>query len=57
MSENNLEFQGATWYRSTSDAWVAYVMLQRGQAANDVCQLIEGYSDPCPTGNARNVSS
>ena len=57
MSENNLTFLGATWYIATSDAYIAYRKQLEGEPAEDVCRLIPGYDDPCPSGKANFVTS
>ena len=49
MTENQLSFLGASWYIATSDAYVAYLKQQQGEPAEDVCALIPGYDDPCPS--------
>ncbi len=49
VSENDLQFLGATWYVATSDAYVAYLKVQRGEPEEEVCKLIPGYDDPCPS--------
>ena len=48
VSENQLAFVGATWYTSTSDAYVAYL-----GAYENACALIPGFSDPCPGENGK----
>ena len=50
MRENNLSFVGATWYLSTSDAYLTYQRIQAGVRPREVCQGVEGYDDPCPGG-------
>ncbi|XP_072035205.1 uncharacterized protein [Amphiura filiformis] len=55
VRENSLEFLGATWYTSYSDAYLAYGRLQQGGEPNEVCQFIEGFQDPCPTGTPPTV--
>ena len=49
VTENQLSFLGASWYNATSDAYVAYIKQQQGELAKDVCALIPGYEDPCPS--------
>ncbi|XP_072033603.1 uncharacterized protein C56G2.4-like [Amphiura filiformis] len=49
VSENQLQFLGATWYNATSDAYVAYTKVEQGEPKEEVCALIPGYENPCPT--------
>ncbi|XP_053376520.1 uncharacterized protein LOC123534091 [Mercenaria mercenaria] len=48
VAENNLELVGATWLRATTDEYVIYRNIQKGDNEDQQCQGQEGYTNPCP---------
>ncbi|KAK3085084.1 hypothetical protein FSP39_024010, partial [Pinctada imbricata] len=53
VADSHLTLTGATWFITTQDEYVRHnYVTYRGRNQDDVCNGVQGYSNPCPTSKA-----
>ncbi|XP_052075630.1 uncharacterized protein LOC127713073 [Mytilus californianus] len=54
---SKLNLVGSTWFQATTDEYIRYTYVNRGQDPDSVCNNINGYGNPCPVGSTVIIKS